>query len=260
MLGSIISTIGNVAGGIFNANKQEKFAKNALQWKAADAEKAGISKIFAMGAPTHSFNPVSIGPDPSLSSAIDKQMGQGGQQSTTTGKVAGVNHEITRAQLDGLKLDNDIKRAELASKLAVATQPGAGGVLDRNFNPGGPDGVVFKSEIQPNRGPNDANLSYGLRPEIDMYRSKEGYVPAPPQNLSEVHENNAVMRWQWMLRNQLLPYFTDSHKTVPFQAPEGTYWTFDPVFGQYVLANKHGDRRSPNRADQWEYLMNKLRR
>lgn len=230
MLGSIISSVANLAGGLFNANKQEKFAKNALQWKAADAEKAGISKIFAMGAPTHSFAPVNIGGDPNLAGSIDKAMGQGGPQSTTTGKVGGINSAITAAQLDGIKLDNDIKRADLASKLAIATQPGTGGVLDRDVTQG-PNGATMKRELAP--AGHVPQKSYGVSPEVDMYRTHSGFAPVPPQQLSEVHENNAVMRWQWMARNQLLPFFSDSYKTEPAPARPGFYWHFNPAIGEY---------------------------
>lgn len=233
MLGSIISTIGNIAGGIFNANKQEKFAKSALQWKAADAEKAGISKIFAMGAPTHSFSPVNVGADPNLGSSIDKAMGQGGPQSTTTGKMAGASTAITAAQLDGLRLDNDIKRAELASKLAIAGQPGAGGVLDRDVT-SGPTGVQLERKLPPS-SPIAPHSSYGVAPEVDLYRTSRGLAPAPPQNLAEVHENNAIMRWQWMYRNQLLPFMGSQHHATGPARP-GYEWQFNPASGEYIEA------------------------
>lgn len=237
MLGSLISGIAGLAGGLFNAKKQEDFAKNSLTWKAADAERAGISKIFAMGAPTHSFAPVSTGDWGNLGNSLDKQMaGQGGMGSTTTNKVSGINSEIQRAQLDGLRIDNDIKRAELASKINIATQPGAGGVLDRDVTPG-PSGATTKRELVPG-SPGQPQKGYGVIPEIDMYRSPTGFVPAPPQNLSEVHENNAWMRWQWMARNQVLPFFYDQAKTPPGPAPEGAYWQFNPLVGEYQLKQK----------------------
>jgi len=264
MLGSILSTIGNVAGGLFgakyNAKKQEEFAKHSLGWKLEDAEKHGVSKYFAAGAPTSNFAPVSVGgmDFSNLGNALDKQMGQGGAGSTTTGKVSGIAHQIQQAQLDGLRVDNDIKRAELASKTAIAGQPGAGGVLDRDVT-FGPTGAELKKNITP-AGFGEGNKSFGVTPEVDMYRAKDGYyIPAPPQQLSEVHENNAVMRWQWMIRNQLAPYYYDSAKTVPYEAPSGSFWSYDPLYGGYVLVKK-GGRQGGSRPEGWEYITNKLRR
>lgn len=257
MLGSIISGIAGLAGGLFNAKKQEEFAKNSISWKAADAEKAGISKIFAMGAPTHSFAPVSTGDFSNFGNQLDQKMGQGGQLSTTTGKVAGITTEIQRAQLDGLRIDNDIKRAELASKLQLATQPGAGGVLDRDVT-GGPAGAELKKQIAP--AGYTPNRSWGVSPEVDMYRTREGYAPQIPQQLQEAFESDALSRWQWNIRNKLLPYYNmDAYGTPPFKAPDGSYFTYDPLMGQYILVPRGGSREGP-RAVKWEYLMEKLRR
>lgn len=247
MLGAIISAAGSVAGGLIgqsNARRQERlqreFAQNQLQWKAADAEKAGISKYFAMGAPTASYSPVSAG-DMGLSDAgkalgagIDGQLGKG---STTSGKVSGTTQAIAEAQLDGIRIDNQIKRAELASKLAIATQPGAGGVLATDVT-AGPMGAELKKTIPP--AGSDANVTYGVSPEVDLYRTKRGFSPIPPQNLSEVHENNAFLRWQWLARNYLLPFMYDEHKVPPRPAPSGMVWQFNPMTGEYVLSKDYG--------------------
>lgn len=247
MLGSIISTIGNVAGGIFNANKQEKFAKNALQWKAADAEKAGISKIFAMGAPTHSFNPVNVGADPGLGAAIDKAIpGQGGPASTTTGKVAGISSAITNAQLEGLKLDNDIKRAELSSKLAIGTQPGAGGIMDRAVTQG-PGGIQMEKKISP-ASRDVSHRSFGVSPEVDIYKTHSGYAPQVPQQLQEAFENDALGRWQWNLRNRMQPMWDMDAYGSAGPAPPGKYWMYNPLTGQYVEYPNRGNGRSPMRS------------
>lgn len=258
MLGSIVSAIGGLAGGLFNANKQKEFAKHSLGWKVEDAERHGISKYFAVGAPTASFSPVNVGGGlDALGGAIDRQMGQGGPGSTTTGKVSGLTQEIARAQLDGIRIDNDIKRSELAAKSRIALQPGAGGLLDRDVV-FGPEGFKTKQEVPPS-ATDYAQRSFGVSPEVDLYRTKHGFAPAPPQNLAEVHENNALMRWQWMARNQLLPYMYDSHRVAP-KPYEGYEVTFDPLMGQYVYYKKGGRKGSGNRFDQWEYIMDKLRR
>lgn len=40
-----------------NIKYQKEFAKNALQWKVADAKKAGVHPLFGLGATTGSFTP-----------------------------------------------------------------------------------------------------------------------------------------------------------------------------------------------------------
>lgn len=253
MLGNIVGAIGNIAGGLFNSKQQEKFAKNSFGWKLEDAERHGVSKYFAAGAPTSNFAPVSFGDVGAVGRSIDAQLGQGGAHSTTTGKVSGISQSIQAAQLDGLKLDNDIKRAELASKLKLATQPGAGGVLDRDVSLG-PEGATLKKEIAPS-SPGTPQRSFGVTPEVDLYRTHSGYAPTPPQQLAEVHENNALMRWQWMIRNQVLPFYSDEYATPPGQAPAGHAWRFDPLRGEYRL-----QKRTPGQQALYEYGLQLNRR
>lgn len=79
ILGPLISAGASLLGGLFSGNQSEKnaqlqmqnaaqdralqkeFAQNSIQWKTADAKSAGISPYYALGAPTASYTPVSIG-------------------------------------------------------------------------------------------------------------------------------------------------------------------------------------------------------
>ncbi|UDN67561.1 DNA pilot protein [robinz microvirus RP_45] len=268
MLGELIKAGASIAGGLIgasNAKRQEKvqreFAQNSIQWRAADAEKAGISKVFAMGAPTVSYSPQSVGDygisdaGKALSTAIP---GQGGPGSTTGGKLSGISSEIQAAQLDGLKIDNAIKRAELASKISIATQPGAAHVMDRDVIQG-PEGLKLQKQQEP-AGYGSGNKSFGVSPEVSMYRTKEGFAPQIPQQLQEAFESDALSRWQWNLRNKLLPFANmDAYGTPPHEAASNHYWTYDPVMGQYVHVKRGGNIRGSG-PDKWEYLMDRLRR
>lgn len=258
MLGSLLSTAANFASGLFNSNKQAKlqkeFAQNAISWKAADAERAGISKVFAMGAPTHSYQPVSTGTDFSaLGNAIDNTIkGQGGPHSTTSGKLSGISSELAAAQLDGIKIDNDIKRAELASKINIATQPGAGGILDNSVT-AGPEGVKSKKEISPG-SPDASHKSFGLAPEVDMYQGPGGgFIPQVPQQLQEAFENDWWSLYQWRLRNKLLPFYSRNYSAYPNDAD----MMYDPLMGQYTRYRPGAIGPGPQ---GWRYLMDRLRR
>lgn len=249
MLGNIISAGASILGGILgdkNAKRQEalqrEFAQNALQWKAADAEKAGISKIFAMGAPTTSYSPVSVGGLGDGIAAAGKTLGAGiegqlGKHSTTSGKVTGIQQAMANVQLEGAKLDNDIKRAELASKVAIATQPGAGGVMDHGVSVG-PGGAVLKKEIAP-AGYGSGAKSWGVSPEIDMYQSPRGFIsPEVPQALGEAQESQPMSAALWFLRNKIMPIYDKSFRTPPHPLPPDMYWRFNPFFGYEAVKKK----------------------
>lgn len=97
------------------ARLQESFAKNSIQWKAEDARKAGIHPLAAMGVNTMSPSPTSVG---SMGS-FENDMGQ----DISRAMMATMDKDkriATKIQLEGAQLDNDIKRAELASAIARA--------------------------------------------------------------------------------------------------------------------------------------------
>lgn len=68
--GSVISGLSGVAGGMINATQsktiareqmrlQKEFAQNGIQWKVDDARRAGIHPLYALGANTATYTPVS---------------------------------------------------------------------------------------------------------------------------------------------------------------------------------------------------------
>lgn len=137
MLPALIGAAANIAGGFINkgsqdeANRtnremaienirlQKRFAQEGIRWKVEDARKAGIHPLYALGAQTTSFSPVSVGAvgDTSLGSGI-AAAGQDLSRAVNATRTAPERLEaraVTRLQLEGLALDNDIKRATYAS-------------------------------------------------------------------------------------------------------------------------------------------------
>lgn len=122
-----------------NRQAQYDFAQSGIQWKTADALKAGIHPLFALGASTHSFAPVSVGLESknNLASALG-DMGQ-----DVSRAVAGKSSRVERASmvaqnalvLEGMKLDNDIKRAKLASDTQKLAQPAVGAPVPEESSP-----------------------------------------------------------------------------------------------------------------------------
>lgn len=271
MLGSLIGAGASIIGGLLGAKQadkqaalQKEFAQHGISWKAADAERAGISKLYAIGAPSVSYSPVSTGSlgagiadaGSKLGAAIDSQNGPLG---TTTQKQTGLAAQLLATQIEGAKLDNDIKRASLASKVAVATQPGAGGIVDRDVTQG-PSGVSLKKEIAPSSGdPLTPQTTFGATGEVDLYKTRYGLSPQIPQNLQEAFESDALGRWQWNLRNRVMPYLSDNYMAVQGRGTGG-YYTFDPLMGEYVYVPWGGSKSGPTASHRWEYLMNRLRR
>lgn len=250
MLGALIGAGASLAGGLLNrnsqkdqANLQKKFAQQGIQWRAADAEKAGISKLYALGANTTSYSPVSVGgglgdalstAGQNIGRAVDATAGPAGR----AGQLA---TEIATTQLEGLKIDNDIKRANLLSSMAQRGQPGTGpAILTGDTTPMVPGqgnaALDYKLErkLQPSM-PGQPHRVHGVAPEVELYRTTRGYSPEVPAQLGESQESQPLAAFQWFMRNKILPAFNTERATHPYPAPEGQVWRFDPVFGEYTL-------------------------
>lgn len=130
MLGGILGAIGSIAGGFFqkkSADKQaalqRQFAQHGIRWKVADAKKAGIHPLYALGAQTTSYQPVQAG-DLGLS-----QAGQDIGRAVDAGlsareKATPYTRELANLSLERARIQNQILKAELASQVARLNQPG----------------------------------------------------------------------------------------------------------------------------------------
>lgn len=265
MLGALIGAGASLAGAAINKQNaekqsalQEKFARTGIQWKVEDAAKAGISKLYALGANTTSYSPVSVGGIGGGIADAGQSIGRAvSATQSPLGRAGVLATEIAQTQLEGLKVDNDIKREELLSKLATRTQAGQPpAVLDSETTPVVPGQGNSAIKLQKRLSPAGEypHKSFGVSPEVDMYRTKFGFSPEVPEALGEAQESQPMAAAQWFMRNKMMPALSDAYKTFPYPPPEGSYWQFNPVLGEYTLI------KGRSRSQSWEHLMEKLRR
>lgn len=125
MLGSLIGAAGSLIGGLLgkksaedanrdNIRQQREFAQSGIQWRVADAKKAGIHPLYSLGAQTASFAPSSVG-DP-LGGAIS-DMGQNIGRAVDAAGTSGervTNKAILSLQLERAGLENELLRSQIA--------------------------------------------------------------------------------------------------------------------------------------------------
>lgn len=124
-----ISAASSLIGGLFGQKKadeqaklQREFAQNSVQWKVEDAKKAGVSPLFALGAPTVSYSPISVGSD--LASGITNA-GQDISRAVTAGMTGGQRSSAYETAVQGLTLKRmDLENTLLASQIARITSAG----------------------------------------------------------------------------------------------------------------------------------------
>lgn len=125
-LPALASAGANILGGILgrqhqdeqferNAALQREFAQSGIQWKVADAKKAGIHPLYAMGAP--SISPaVSVQGDPmgaalsSMGSDISRAALASSSQET---RNSAFNNQIASLTLERGQLQNELLRSQI---------------------------------------------------------------------------------------------------------------------------------------------------
>lgn len=95
-----------------NIALQREFAQKGIQWKVADAKKAGVHPLYALGAQTHSFSPVSVGDVAGALSDAGQHLGRAID--------AGLTQEQRRQQ--ELQLLEDRNRVKRMDELRIQEQ------------------------------------------------------------------------------------------------------------------------------------------
>lgn len=149
MWAAAIPAIASAASSIFNSisgknearhqeRLQREFAQNQIQWKVADAKKAGIHPLYALGAPTMSYSPTSVGGAeamPDMGQDISRALGAGMPKE---GQITAFDAAVQDLTLKKFGLENELlasqiarNKAELFSKPSVppVTLPGGLGRL-----------------------------------------------------------------------------------------------------------------------------------
>lgn len=115
--------------------RAKEFAQNSIQWRVADAAAAGVSPLFALGAPTMSYSGSSVGVDP-VASGLEA-MGQNISRAAlaNTEPASKVDTALQALMIERGTLENDKLRAELMLLKQPGSPPGIslspGGKADR---------------------------------------------------------------------------------------------------------------------------------
>lgn len=132
MLGSLLGLGGSIIGKIFDNNAaddqaklQKEFAQNSIQWKVADATKAGLHPLAALGANTMSYSPQQVG-------GMAETLGNAGQNigraiSATTNGTERMTGQMAALQLERAGLENDLLRSQISQINLNPPMPTDGG-------------------------------------------------------------------------------------------------------------------------------------
>lgn len=221
-LGSIIGAGASLAGGIYSANKSQQiannvnllnykqakeFAQNQLQWRVADAKKAGLHPLVGVGASLYQSAPTAVGGDSSglgnglaemgqnISRAVDasmnykqRQENEMKQQQLMDLQILAKKQEIaeshSRQNLNDAQANrvlNPIKDAAVGNSIRGASVFGQPRIPARPFLISHPRQLRGKQAI----------IGQAL-PDYQRFKTEDGTVYTLP---SEAFENSAQNSW-----------------------------------------------------------------
>lgn len=268
-LGSVVSAVGSIAGGILGANSaqnvasmnyeaQKEFAQNGIRWKVEDAKRAGIHPLYALGASTQGYSPTAgYTGDFGISDAA-AQLGQGyerAQQAKMT-KEERDKQDIRDAIQDMAALEdlnqkrrmNDaqirLANSEIFRNFALSTNAlrktglppampgGLGGVIagQGNSYATGQTTPEISSVVTSEKG--TPSVQAGSPPDVRFYRTiSGGRAPLPTEEAGDAMDAALGAGLQWSFRNNLVPWLANFFPiNDPHRLP-GEY--YDLLAGEY---------------------------
>lgn len=268
-LGSIVSAVGSIAGGILGANSaqnvagmnyeaQKEFAQNGIRWKVEDAKRAGIHPLYALGASTQGYSPSGgYTGDYGISDAA-AHFGQGyerAQQAKMT-KEERDKQDVRDAIQDMAALEdlnqkrrlNDaqirLANSEIFRNFALSTNAlrktglppampgGLGGVIagQGNSYATGQTTPEISSVVTSEKG--TPSVQAGSPPDVRFYRTLSGgRAPLPTEEAGDAMDAALGAGLQWSFRNNLVPWLANFFPiNDPHRLP-GEY--YDLLAGEY---------------------------
>lgn len=225
-----------------NIELQKEFAQSGIRWKVEDAQKAGIHPLAALGAQTVSFTPQTVGhtarqPDYSHLASAGQDIGRAIDSTRSASeRVQHLQTGILEANLEGARLDNDIKRARIASALATgsAGNPPMASMSGNSDLPGqgnvpakikGPQ-ITVETRRDVASGEKPAHVP-GHGPSVAYVKNNTGgYTPIIPPEMAESIESDPVGALDWTIRNRMLPnVYSVDPPPIPRQKGQVVVWS-----------------------------------
>lgn len=266
IIGGAISGIGSLIGGNQSKNNaqalanmnyeaQKEFAQNGIRWKVADAKAAGIHPLYALGASTNSYSPVSgYGGDNGISDAF-AQLGNGFSQGFDRAAQAKMTKEeraIAQAQLERQEVmqlaDQNMRQKESDAKIlmyksealrnyaaarqALTKQQATPAMPSLKVRPDGTvvgqtisgqgDSAPVSSlvELEPSSAETNAlgrpGTAAASNPELSFTRTNDGgYVPIRSQAAADRLDDDILGTLSWYARNYIPAYFDNQSSAPP---------------------------------------------
>lgn len=229
---ALIGVGSSVAGGIIgdksardaakrNTDMQIAFAKKGIQWKVADAIKAGVSPEYALGAPTTSFSPTHTGGQTGNMIADAGQNIARSVLASGTSKDREMDAALKAETLRGMQLQND----KIDPALTSINRPGNPPFPHPNGNviPGQGNSPVKDVALERTGQSRSAPHSEGGSiPAVGWMNTPDGGLrPVPSQDVKNRIEDQLIPETVWAAQNLVAPNFGKGPRPPAEALPKG---------------------------------------
>lgn len=272
MLPALIGAGASLLGGLFGQSSQRKqmqaqidaqreFAQSGIQWKVADAQKAGVHPLYALGAQTTSFSPIGVGGSP-LAEGI-AQAGQSIQRGMEAKASLGDRAYVAKTQALALQrgeLENQLLASQIARINSPTQMPPP---LPPVAGPGAPDRWLIDGQLssQPSASPErfggplvsnvplERTVSSPGKPHSEpgaitdvgwARTARGGWAPVPSSDVKQRIEDTWIPDLAWSFRNMVAPNVSAAAGSPPFKAPPGHRWEYSISDQSYMLIPQGG--------------------
>lgn len=256
-MSNLVSAFANIIGASMasrdssqNRKAQYDFAQRGLQWKVADAKKAGLHPLAAINATGAFYSPVhsdaasfarDAGQD--LSRALASHMSA--RERRTAEHAAVVRQQIdddialreSNARIENTNAETELLRSQIARMNSAQVGPGVPDAAPGSVNVL-PSEVVTGDVGAPERAP-------GMVTDYQFGRTASGgYTIMQSQDFHNRTEDTP-QDWGWQFRNGLIPHsniFADLQRQHP--AAPGHRWQWNPFTQEFTQVRSHRAPRS----------------
>ncbi|AZL82996.1 DNA pilot protein [Apis mellifera associated microvirus 43] len=218
---------------------QREFAQSGIQWRVQDAKKAGIHPLYALGANTPTYTPVSstFSGDASMGNAV-ANMGQDisrammSTQSEST-KLTAFQQTAQRLSLEKMALENQLLGSQIAKLNASQSPPMPLG--DKRLIAGQGNSSLVENvpleRVTP--APGSPNMEPDYVTDMGFTRTNNGRFPVMSKDAKERMEEDFLGGLAWNLRNRVLPTIGLNQTPPTEDAGKGYMWFYNPLRQQY---------------------------
>ena len=224
------------AQNMFNQNAalQKEFAKSGIQWKVADARKAGINPIYALGAPTVSPAGVALGSDVSGVAHAGQDLSRAIHATrSASARTGAYERSVQELTLQKMGLENQLLGSQIAK---INSSVGPPMPTDASLVEGQGDSGALN--VQPMRRqtvrPGRPHIEAGAVAEVGHGRSISGWPVVYSEDVKQRLEEDPIGMIGWNIRNRLMPTF-GHQMSPPHKAPSNAHWRWNPFKWEYQL-------------------------